>query len=265
MPFTPRVLFRVLVLVCVTVFLTGCVTNKKYRLAKEGGAPEQPLSLGFTAPNAELRLSTVIVFKGPGSWKREAKWDEYVIKLTNRGEQPLTVESAELFDLKGVLQRPGTDPWQLEKLSATNWDKYGSTGVQVLAGAGLAATYVGMEVGAAAGGLMSGGTAAAAGGATVALAVIPVFAVVDITTVAVMNHNNKKKVVAEFDRRRLHLPLTLAPGATVSGSLFFPMTPGPQRLALQGKSGDAPLELVLELKELAGLHLKPKEAKAKAP
>ena len=39
------------------------------------------------------------------------------------------------------------------------------------------------------------------------------------------------------------------------------MTPGPQRLTLKGKVGDAPLEIVLELKPLAGLHLKPGEAK----
>jgi len=88
------------------------------------------------------------------------------------------------------------------------------------------------------------------------LDIIPVVAGVDIAAVAVMNHNNKSRVQAEFGRRRLALPLTVAPGATKEGSFFFPMTPGPQRLILKGRAGDSPFELALELKPLAGLHLK---------
>ncbi len=261
---TPRALGRALFLVSALLLLSGCVTSKKYKMAKEGVAPPVSLSLGVTTAGVELSVPTVIVFKGPGSWKREARWDEYVIRLINHGEQPLTIESVELFDLHGAPQRPGTDPWQLEKLSASNWQKYGSTGVQVLAGAGLVATYVGIEIGTAAGAIM-GGSAAATGGAAVALAVIPVFAVVDLTAVAVMNHQNKQKVKAEFDRRRLALPLTVAPGASTDGSYFFPMTPGPQRLVLKGRAGEHPIELVLDLKSLSALHLKPKETQAKVP
>ena len=262
MPFALRAVFQVLFFVGVAALLGGCVTSKKYKMAKDGGAPVQPLALTLTSANTELTLATVIVVKGPGSWKREARWDEYVVTLANRGEYPLLIESAELFDLKGAPQQPGTDPWKLEKLSATNWSKYGATGVQVLAGAGLVATYVGIEIGTAIGGLM-GGSAAATGGAAVALAVIPIFAVVDITAVAVINHNNKKKVVAEFNRRRLVLPLTIAPGESVAGSWFFPMTPGPQCLAVHGRDGDLPVDLRLELKPLAALHLKPPEQQAK--
>jgi hypothetical protein len=262
MPCNPRALLRVLFFVGVAALFSGCVTSKKYKMVKKDTVPAQPVVLDLTSANKELTLATVIVVKGPGSWKREAKWDEYVVTLANHGDHPLIIESAELFDLKGAPQRPGTDPWKLEKLSASNWNKYGSTGVQVLAGAGLVATYVGIEVGVAMGGMM-GGSAVATGGAAVALAVIPVFAVVDLTAVAIMNHNNKKKVVAEFDRRRLVLPLTIAPGASVAGSFFFPMTPGPQSLAVHGRKGDQPMDLQLELKPLAELHLKPKEKKAK--
>lgn len=256
MPPKLRARFRALVFLCVAMLLSGCVTSKKYKMAKEGGAPALPLSLSVTTPDAELSVPTVIVVKGPGSWKREARWDEYVIKLRNSGEQPLTIESVELFDLNGAPRLPGTDPWQLEKLSTTNWQKYGSTGVQVLAGAGLAATYVGIEIGTAIASF-GGGSAAATGGAAVALTVIPVFAVVDLTTVAIMNHNNKKKVLAEFNRRRLPLPLTVAPGGVAEGSYFFPMTPGPKRLVMKGAEGGKPIEVILDLEPLAGLHLKP--------
>lgn len=125
----------------------------------------------------------------------------------------------------------------------------------MLAGAGVIVIYSAAATAAAMGSGMAGG--AATGGAVAVLSVIPVVAVVNITAVVVMNSKNKAKVVAEFDRRRLDLSLPIAPGETVSGSLFSPMTPGPQRLQLRGRSGGESVERVLELKPLGALHLQP--------
>ena len=250
----------VVVVLALCLGQTGCVTAKKYKLAKADAPPVRPLGWTVAAPPAELTLETLIVYKGPGTWKREAKWDEYVVKFTNHGTVPLTIGMVALIDILSQPQVPGVDPWKLEKISSTNWDKYGSTGLQLLAGAGLAVVYVGIGVGVALGGFM-GGSAAATGGAAFALTAIPIFAVVDLSAVAVINHNNKAKVRAEFDRRRLVLPQTVASGASATGSFFFPMTPGPQRLIVKGQAGDSPLELTLELKQLSGLHLKPAEKK----
>jgi len=83
-----------------------------------------------------------------------------------------------------------------------------------------------------------------------------VFGLFEITTAAVMNHANKAAVQSEFQRRRLNLPLTLTPGQTATGSLFFPVTPGPQRLIVHGHDGEQPLDVTLELGPLATLHLK---------
>ena len=244
--------------------LTGCVTSKKYKMAKkEGALPPQALDWTAGTASAEVTLQSLIVFKGPGSWKREARWDEYVVKISNHGDQPLHIDSVGLVDLLGQPQSPGADPWKLEKLSYTNWDKYGKTGLKLLAGAGAVTLYAGAVVASTMGGLMA--PTAAAGGGVVLLNVIPIVAIVDITAVAIMNNQNKKKVVAEFNRRRLSLPLTLEPGQDCTGSFFFPMTPAPQRLVIKGKAGEAPLELVLELKPLAGLHLKPATEKKTTP
>ncbi|MEI6106425.1 MAG: hypothetical protein WCR49_05365 [Opitutae bacterium] len=239
---------------------TGCVTSKKYKMAKDDMPPAQPLGWAVTTPPAELALQSLIVYKGPGTWKREAKWDEYVVQFTNHGAVPLTIGTAQLIDILGQPQVPGTAPWSLEKISSSNWDKYGGVGLSLVAGAGVVVIYGGIAMASAWGSFMAApGAAASAGGAAAALTIIPIAAVVDITAVVIMNHNNKAKVQAEFDRRRLVLPLTLAPGASATGSLFFPMTPGPQRLIVKGQFGEAPLELILPLKPLAGLHLKPKD------
>ena len=242
-----------------SIALSGCVTAKKYRMAKKDAAPAQPLDWKVSAASADLNLHSVIVFKGPGSWKREARWDEYVVSIANRGADPLVIDAAVLIDLLGVPCECGVDPWQLEKLSYTNWDKYGKTGLKLAAGAGAVVLYAGAVVATSLGGIMA--PTAAAGGGVALLNIIPVVAVVDITAVAIMNSQNKKKVVAEFNRRRLPLPLKLAPGETAAGSVFFPMTPGPQKLYLRGRRGEEPVELALELKPLAGLHLKPAREK----
>ncbi len=244
----------VLLLACTQCLFTGCVTSKKYRMAKADTPAATALGWNTSLPDVSLTLQSVIVFHGPGSWKRHARWDEYVVQLVNRSGQPVMIESAKLIDLQGNPQFPGSDPWALEKLSYTNWDKYGKTGVKLLAGAGAVIVYGAAVEAAAVGSILAGG---ASTGAIVVLDAIPIIAVVDITAVAIMNHGNKVKVQQEFDRRRLTLPRALAPGETVHGSLFFPMTPGPQRLVLRGKAGDAPFELTLDLQPLAGLHLKP--------
>lgn len=244
----------VVLLGCLQCLLGGCVTSKKYRMAKS--STPAAVSLDWNAAQAEvaLTLQSVIVFHGPGSWKRHARWDEYVVQVTNRDEHPVTIDSAKLIDFQGNPQFPGHDPWALEKLSYTNWEKYGKTGVKLLAGAGAVLVYGAAVEAAAVGSILAGG---ASTGALVVLDAIPIIAVVDITAVAIMNHSNKVKVQQEFDRRRLALPRTLEPGQTIRGSLFFPMTPGPRSLTLKGTAAEAPFELVLDLKPFAGLHLKP--------
>lgn len=252
--------------------LTGCVTSKKYKMAKKEGALP-PQALNWTAGDAsgDVVLQSIIIFKGPGSWKREARWDEYMVAITNRGPDPLVIEAAVLIDLLGVPREWGVDPWQLERLSYTNWDKYGKTGLKLVAGAGAVALYIGAVSGVTLGaGLWAApGAAAGAGagaGAAAALALVPVVAVIDITAVAIMNSQNKKKVMAEFNRRRLPLPLTIASEKSATGSFFFPMTPGPKKFILCGRRGDQPVELVVDLAPLAGLHLKPTvEKKATSP
>ena len=238
----------VLVMAALTFFvLSGCATSTKYRMARADTPPAVPLNFTTEVSTLEFTLATVIVYQGPGSWKQDALWDEYVVGLTNRRPVPLAVESVMLIDPLGEKQAPGTDPWALERLSEANWEKYARVGMYVL-GAGAAGQTLGLGLYA----YVFGGGAAAG-----LLVAVPVALIVNVSVVAVKNRRNKGKVHAEFDRRRLRLPLELAPGATVEGSLFFPIVPGPQRLILQGKEGDAPLELVLDLQPLAGLHLKP--------
>ena len=234
--------------VLLTAFaLSGCV-SARYQPAPKDTPPATVLNLAATQPPVEAVVHTVIVYRGPGSWKRDAYWDEYVISVTNRGLAPLSVESAMLTDFRGEATAPGDNPWTLEKQSRTRTEELNRIAKAALVqfGAGY------LTVGVAGGVMFTAGTACATAGAVIFAGAIPVYAV----TAVVRNYNHRHEVEAEFARRRLALPATVAPGQTAQGSLFFRISPGPQRLVLHGRAGDDPVEVTIDLGLLKGLHLK---------
>jgi hypothetical protein len=245
-----------------SVLLTGCVT-RGYKLAPENTPPAVALNLpstlpaAATAPAAEATVNTVIVYKGPGSWKKEAYWDEYVVTVTNRGSRPLVLADAMLHTNIGEPTHPGTNPWALEKLGKTWWETNAGrqTGTYLLMGAGTAAGAGIATAAILSGGLfapLTGGAAVAAGVGAAAFVTLPVYAV---GTVA-MNYRRKHQVQDEFTRRRLVLPLTIAPGETAQGSLFFRITPSPRELVLHCRTDEAAHDVSVSLTALRGLHLR---------
>jgi hypothetical protein len=234
------------------LLLGGCVSAKKYRLSKADTPAAIPVDWRGEQEGVTAQVRNVITFKGPGSWKLEARWDEYVLFLSNSSAAPVSISSAVLVDLHGTAQSPGTDPWSLEKQSYTNWEKYGKAGLKLSAGAGAVMLYTGAVGAAASGMLLAGGTA---GASAVALNAIPAVAVIDIAVVIGLNRANRTKVEREFARRRISLPFALPAGATAAGSLFFPMTPAPRELVLRGDRAGEAFELHVPLPALAQLHL----------
>lgn len=274
---SPILLLRASAIVSAALMLSGCVT-RGYKLADKNTPPPVALNLSSapaTAPTpeggtsaapaaplpsaapAEAVVRTVIIYQGPGSWKREAYWDEYVITVTNRGEAPLIVHGATLFALNGESTTPGEDPWKLERIGKTWWQ--GNAGQQAktylllgggtMAGAGIA------TVAALSGGLFAPLTGAAAAGVTVGAAAVVALPLVAVGSVG-MNLHRKAQVEAEFKRRRLALPLTLAPGQSFEGSLFFRATPSPSELRLHTGVLDGARDVTVSLAPLASLHLR---------
>jgi hypothetical protein len=226
----------------------GACVSSKYKKAEKNAAPV-PLNVKFPSSALEASLYTEISDGGPGSWKREAFWDEYVVTVHNDGDQALNVTSVRLADYEGVSRPAGSDPWALEKESKTLERRYRDAGVAFARMAAPRVIATTAEPGiVASAGIGSTGAAAAATATAVA---IPVYGL----TVLGINMHNKKAIKKEFDRRRLPLPLTLGPGETRTGSLFFPMIPNPQALTLRwtGTAGDG--ETALDLHFLEGLHV----------
>jgi hypothetical protein len=230
----------------------GCVATK-YKLAKKDTPPVQLLNIAFpSSPALQATLATLISYRGPGSWKREALWDEYVVSVENHADGALTIGSATLADAAAMPYAAGPDPWALEKQSKKLEKQYRDRGEAFMRAAGPGVLIVG--VGAA---TFSAGvstvfiSAGAAGAAVAAVFVLPVYYV----SVLGINHYNKKAVLKEFNRRRLSLPLTLAAGETRTGSLFFPMVRSPSSLALGWSNDTGSALAVLPLEFLQALHV----------
>lgn len=243
---------------------TGCVLTK-YKAADDGTPPAVMLNVSAAQPPIEAVLHTVIVLGGPGSWKRAAYWDEYMVSFVNRGGDTVAIEWAALASRSGARAFAGVDPWAIEKQShALGQKNYGlgkDTAVQL--GSGLATVGVGAGLGflwgtaissagsAAMGGsaLTAGGSAAVAAGGIVA---VPAF----VAGSMALNKRSRQEIERVFRRRQLTLPRNVASGETAEGSFFFPITPGPQRLTVGYKLADnPPCELVIDLAAISNLHL----------
>jgi hypothetical protein len=243
----------VTVLLGFALLSAGCVSNK-YQAASALGAEPQWMNLDLAGAPVKSRLDAIIIYQGPGSWKKSAYWDEFLVTLTNESTETVTLASAGLVDYFDTLVPAGTDPWELEKASRAQRDRYTDAGLSfALNTLGYAAlTYgaagAGMLVGAAVTNTWGG----LAAGATVGLAAVPLTAIV----IYANNQKHRHEIEREFSRRRLALPLILAPGETRKGSLFFPMTVGPRALRLEWARDNGrrtPNDLPLPM--LAGMHL----------
>ena len=247
--FTPRVVPAVVLSLSIALLFTGCVSNK-YKDPRKGTPAPELLNVAFAPSALDAVLTTLITYNGPGSWKRNAFWDEYVVTLHNPGSQPLTVTSSSLMDYAGMVRTPGDKPWALEKESKTLEQSYKDAGMAFVRYTGPAVLIVGAGAAAIASAGVFSSAAGVAAGATVLALPLYYLAVVSI------NQSNRKAMEKEFNHRRIELPLTLAPGETWIGSFFFPMAPSPRSLELHWSSDTASGEAALSLGFLQGLHLK---------
>lgn len=248
-----------LLLAVTAILLAGC-GSPSYQLAKGGGKPAEPMELKAAAAGIELSVVGLIIFDGPGAWKHQAYWDEYVVRVANHRVEPVVIETFALGDVLDRNVAPGTDPWELEK--AGHRHERDLQGLRAPAdAAGSAHQRQALARGTASAGALAmlyvpGVAPAALGPALIygAPLVLVAAAPVLFANKFLIDPKNRALVLAEFDRRRLKLPVALEPGATATGSVFFPLTPGPERLSVRGRAGADALAVTVALPGLEGLH-----------
>ena len=240
-------------------------------LAGCGGAKvlkeSQPLQV--TQPLAEVSnqratatLDWVIVRNGPGSWAKNADWDEYLLRVKNRTDQPISVDRIVVFDSLDTEIVPEPGRKQLIKSSKKTARRYKGSGIKVKAGrgvgtlliAGAAVTTVGVGAAAATayGSIMSGAAAGSAGAAAGGLLILgPALAVG-----GVVRGINNSKVNKQIELRQTTLPVEIPPNEEANLDVSFPLAPSPDRVELRYTDGTAEHTLVMDTSvALGGLHI----------
>lgn len=244
-------------LLCMAFVMTACGGNKILKESKPLEL-EAPLAMESDS-DLVVALDWVIVRDGPGTWSKNADWDEYLFRIHNRGADEVTIERVVLYDSMEMPIQSNSNRKQLIKGSKTATKRYKAEGLEVKAGlggaglvaAGGAAYVAGMGLGAAA--LGATGSAASAGLVAVgAIAAAPVLVVGGILRGA-----NNSKVATEIENRHSVLPLALAEGGETDLDMFFPISPSPVRIEINySKSGDMRLLTIDTTEVLDGLHLR---------
>jgi len=205
----------------------------------------------------------VIVRDGPGTWAKNADWDEYLLRVHNLSDDGISIESFVIYDSLDTMIASNENRKKLVKGSKAAAKRYKHEGLKVkagLGGAGLVAvggaTYVaGMGLGAAV--LAGTGTGAAAG----VVAVGAILAAPVIVVVGIVRGVNVSKVTNEIQSRSTDFPLILGAGDEAAVDIFFPLTPSPKKIEVNYSDANGAHQLIIDTVEvLDGLHLRAAEA-----
>ncbi len=254
---------RQLVFTCAlacAVILSGCGGSK---VLKEPQPIEikQPLA---TASDERLSaiLNWVIVRDGPGTWAKNADWDEYLMRVQNRSDEPIRVTKIVVFDSLGTQIEPVGNRSMLVDRSKDVARRYKDEGLKVKAGegaetlavAGGVLTVAGAAVGIAA---LSGSTSALAASSAAAGAVVlgPVLLVSGAVAGMVKTINNQEVGEQIYSRHTL-LPAVLTAAQEQRLDLFFPLAPSPSQIEITYVDSRGQHTLIIDTQAaLEGLHL----------
>ena len=234
--------------------LTGCGGAKV--LKEPQPLPEEigPVA-SATATDVDAQIDWVIVRDGPGTWSRNADWDEYVMRVRNTGTAPLTITAVSIEDSLGNERTALADRKALVRASKETARLYGDEGIEVKAGMG-AGTIVVTGAAAGAAGLTLGAATLYSSGAAAATALGAILAAPVIIGGGAIRYRNSSRVHKEIVRRHTEMPVSLASGESRDVDVFFPITPSPRQVVLAYEMDGREHELVIDTSAaLDGLHL----------
>lgn len=258
-------------LVCVAGFLSGCSGSK---LIKNPVPLETAKSLEQVSDQRiTASLQWVIVRDGPGTWAKNANWDEYLLSVHNQTGEDIQVTTALLMDSMGFQHRNDFNQRRLANASRESIKRYKDVDISYTAGKAEGALLIAAGVGAGflinaavdatiEAALTNSVTTASSIGiaAGMVLVVAPILIVAGITQ-GINNH----EVSAEMDARHTALPVTVAPNATLKMNLFFPIVPSPQRIDIGYSGAFGERVISLDTTEvLDGLHIDASQTREKS-
>ena len=255
--------FQRAVVVVFVVLITGCVGTKL--LDEPTLLPERNSLATVRDAVMAATLDWVIVRDGPGTWAKNADWDEYLLRLENRSTTNLRITEVYIEDSMGIKVFPGRDRKRLIAGSKQVAERYKDADIKIKAGTGTAvmvATVLGTTlVGASVVqlGLAYASFASLLGISTSVGAVVTTAGaglVLVGPAMVIRNRRNQRKVDARIQDIRSRIPFPVEAGMVKRAALFFPISPSPRHIVISYRQGESIQTLRLETREsLAGLHL----------
>ena len=244
------------------MILAGCGGSK---VLKEEVPVERIEPLAYSADGSlEVSLDLVVVRDGPGTWARNADWDEYRLRVANFRADPVTVQGIVVHDMQDTAITALDNRKKLVKASRDVAERFNDQGVVVVSGAGGAALATAGAVSAA----VAVGTVAATGplamsGAAAGVATVGVLAAPVLITGGVVRGINNSKVNKEIAMRSTDLPIEVSKGDAAEITAFFPLTVSPTNIEIIYTEDGQSKSVFVDTRELlAGLHIgegKPKK------
>lgn len=229
------------------------------RLIKNAPPPPQASAPLATASNAALsaELQWVVVRDGPGTWARNADWDEYLLQVRNVSAAPIQLTGVTLFDSMDQSNAASASRSALVDASRANARRYKDSGLKVAAGRGRGLALVAggagattMGMGAAYASLMGAGSGAtaAAGGLLLAGPAL--------VTMAIVRGVRKGAVSKRIKERSTVFPLAIEASQSQALDVFFPLAPAPRRIDIHYTDATGTHVLSTDTsKALDGLHI----------
>jgi hypothetical protein len=193
-----------------------------------------PITIGQPLASAvDKRLSValdgVIVRDGPGTWARNADWDEYLIRIQNISVSPVVITAIRVYDSTMTRQDSSGERRTLLAESRQTARRYDSQDIEIKAGLGSGTLMAAGAVGGAAA-VTAGSAALYMSSAAAATTVGVLLAAPALVAGGVVKSINQGRVGDEIARRQTEIPLPLEPGESKGLDLFFPLTPSPQKI-----------------------------------
>ena len=234
------------------------------------GLLKDPLPLHTGGPvvaasdeHLSVTVDAVIVRDGPGTWARNADWDEYRLTVRNVAETPVWLDRVFVVDSLDHAVDVAASRKELVRQSRKVVRRHEDSGLDIKAGAGtstlvssgtvVSAVGLGTISAAGSGALVSGGMASVGGAAAAASGMLLAGPV--LITGGIVRGVNNAKVNDRIETQHTELPILIPASEKKQLNLFFPLIPSPKQLVLTLRDGDAARHLVLDTSSaLTGLH-----------
>jgi len=222
----------------------------------------QPLAATYDR-RVTATLDWVIVRDGPGTWARNADWDEYLLRVANRSDQSIRVTQLTVIDSLNTRIERQSGRKELVRNSRKTARRYRKSGVRIKAGrsagtllvAGAVVTAAGVSAANAVayGAIWSGGgSGGSAGTAAASLLLLGPVLVVG----GIVRGVNNSKVNDQIERRQTLVPLEIPASRELGLNVFFPIAPSPRMVELIYTDATGEHSLVIDTSTaLDGLHL----------